>query len=78
MSSTSGPRPRIQIVTSAEGACVWITEPGQPVRQIEMTADHLFRLGANAIDAALHVQAIARHARDTEPAPPHFLDAIDG
>lgn len=78
MTAGRGPRPRVQIITDAQGAHVFVTRPNGEPERIDLTEDDALLLVEQSAYAALALRDMARRPRAEEPAPPHFLDTIGG
>lgn len=68
----TAPRPRVQVITTAQGAMAHITGPA-PAMDIDLTEADALRLLEQVAGAVLHLRAIAQRAQREEEAPPHFI-----
>ena len=73
----TGPRPRAQVILTAQGAILHLTAPGAAVRDFVLTEADTILLLEQADAAVLHLRTVARRSPVEEPLP-HFLDHIEG
>lgn len=68
----TGPRPRIQIITTAQGAMAHIAG-ASPVIEFDLSEADALRLLEQVAGAVLHLRAIAQRPVRDEEAPPHYI-----
>lgn len=74
----TGPRPRVQIITDAQGAHVFVTRPNGEPERIDLTEDDALLLVEQAACAVLALREMARRPRADELAPPDNTHLIEG
>lgn len=80
----TGPRPRVHIITDAQGAYVWLTWPGGRTERVDLTAEDAAGLISQAADAWGYLHRLERrinhhdHHHGDEDAPPDNTHLIEG
>ena len=75
--SSSSPRPRLQIIVTAQGAQAHVTGAG-PVIDFDLSEDDAVRLLEQTAGAVLHLRTIAHRSQREEEVPPDNTHLIEG